>query len=324
MGKTNGDARCIAKPQNANTREQQTELFKKEVHFIVYSIKHDSIQVLAYQDAAGVYHFIFPKSGKRVPFGADVLLKLRGEMSACRGVVIFELYCFRTRFHAHNFFGVTGLPARQTNVSLAEMDASCLTMVATHTAYGADCLERLENIRAWFARGHVAIRADGSFAWPEGADRPLATVFDFWKVANVDVEVRLREIKAELERVNSPPVEGLVAYMRYGPSHAERNAFPAWGADGPYEAEHGLAKIKAQGTVSTMCTAVHGSNATPGHPAQEWALLVHPRGAADGAGVPDAREGAGVPHRLVLEHGAGPAGGRAERHALLSGAQGLV
>ena len=61
MGKTNGDARCIAKPQNANTREQRTELFKKEVHFIVYSIKHDSIQVLAYQDAAGKYHYMFPK-----------------------------------------------------------------------------------------------------------------------------------------------------------------------------------------------------------------------------------------------------------------------
>ena len=274
--KPNGHPFCISKPQNANTREQRMLLFTSKVLFILMCIKIDGIQVLAYPDAAGLYHFMFPKSRRRVPFDEKVLLKLRGEMRACRGVVIFELYCFRARFHDHNFYGTCGLPVRQKDISLAEMDESCLTMVATHTAHGADCLERCENIRSWFAQGHVPIREDGSFAWPDGADRPLVTVLDFKKVSNVDVEVRLREIKKELSKINSPPIEGLVAYMLYGPSDAERNAFPAWGKEGPYVALHYFAKIKAQDTVTTMCTAVHGSNATPGHPAQNYALLAHP------------------------------------------------
>jgi len=284
MSKVNGHPFCISKPENANTREQRTQLFTTLVLFIIMCIKFDGIQVLAKPDKNGVYEFIFPKSRKRVPFDEHVLLKLREEMRACRGVVIFELYCFRARFHDHNFFGTSGLPLRKTKISLADIESMCLTMVATHTEHGADCLERCDNIRSWFARGHVPIREDGSFAWPEGADKPLVTVFDYIKVRNFDVEVRLREIKKQLSKINSPPIEGLVAYMLYVPGHAERNAFPAWGEAGPYKALHYFAKIKAQGTVRTMCAAVHGSNATPGHPAQTWAQLAHP--------LPDPKTGA--------------------------------
>ena len=276
MTRENGHPFCISKPQKANTRRQRDLLFTKKVLFIFMCIKFDGIQVLAKPDKNGVYQFSFPKSRKRVPFDEHVLLKLREEMRACRGVVIFELYCFRARFHEHNFYGTSGVPVRKTNISLADIESKCLTMVATHTEHGADCQERCEHIRSWFAPGHVPIREDGSFAWPEGPDKPLVTVFDFKKIKNVDVEFRLREIKAELSKINSPSIEGLVAYMLYGPGDAERNAFPAWGEAGPYESLHYFAKIKAQDVVRTVCTAVHGSNPTPGHPAQTWALLAHP------------------------------------------------
>jgi len=153
------------------------------------------------------------------------------------------------------------------------MRSSCLTMVATHTEHGDDCVERHKNICKWFRPGRVAIRDDGSFAWPEGGS--LATVFDFWIFANANVESQLRALQQSLSKTHSPPIEGLVVYKLHK-AHDPRNAFPAWGKDGPYEAQDYFVKVKAQGMITLQCTDLHGNNPRAGEGARVCALLKHP------------------------------------------------